>query len=108
MNINLYSIIYHKVNMNEKIEIICGKYPEGYIKKVIENDPNFVFSSDSNYVPRKLEDGDGNIVFVNSFQECEHYASTGWDENSIVDQEVSLQIFSSLIFIIISSIIFYK
>jgi len=94
--------------MNQKIEIICGEYPENYIKEVIENDPNFVFVPDPTYQARKLEDKDGNIVFVNSFQECEHYAGSGWDQNSIVNQEFSLQIFSSLFFIIITSIIVYK
>ena len=62
-----------------KIENACGKIPENYIKPEISNNPNYVFRSDSNYQNRVLWDETSNIVIVNSFIECEHYFTGGWN-----------------------------
>ena len=59
---------------------ICGEYPVGFEKLDIASDPNFVFVPDPNYQSRKVFDADGNSAFVNSFIECEHYVSGGWDK----------------------------
>ena len=62
-----------------EIEEICGNYPEGFEKLDISSDPNYVFVNDPNYSAKQLFDAEGNKVFVNSFIECEHYVSGGWD-----------------------------
>ena len=65
--------------VNKKVEALCGPYPENFIKEEIVSNPDFVFINDPNYVIRILQDYDGNIVYVSSFTECEHYVDGGWD-----------------------------
>tara|TARA_B100000029_G_scaffold497930_1_gene566080 strand:- start:1279 stop:1599 length:321 start_codon:yes stop_codon:yes gene_type:complete len=65
----------------EKITTICGNYPEGFSKAEVSNNPNFIFENDPSYQGVRLGDADGNTVFVNSFLECEHYVSGGWDNS---------------------------
>ena len=64
---------------NEIIQAFCGEYPSDFEDKDISSDPNFVFQNDPAYEAVKLYDIDGNSVFVNSFFECQHYVSGGWD-----------------------------
>ena len=60
-------------------ENICGEYPADFIKEDISSNPNYVFVNDPSFVSTKLWDEFGNTVFVNSFIECEHYVSGGWN-----------------------------
>lgn len=74
-----------------KVEQLCGLFPEGFKKLDISSDPNFVFVNDPNYSTRQLFDSEGNKVSVNSFIECEHYVSGGWDFTPILSSELYLQ-----------------
>ena len=60
------------------VEDLCGEYPLNYVSPEIGNDPNYVFISDPNFESKRLQDEVGNVVFVNSFIECEHYVLGGW------------------------------
>lgn len=75
----------------EKSSVIrlCGEYPENFQKLEILSDPNFVFKPDQNYQTRKVWDIEGNYVFVNSFQECEHYVLGGWSFDPLQQLEIS-------------------
>jgi len=64
---------------NDIVIRLCGEYPEGFEKLDIESNPNFVFTNDSGYETINLYDYDENVVSVNSFAECEHYVTGGWD-----------------------------
>ena len=89
---------------NEVIEI-CGTYPEGFQKIEISSNPNYIFINDPNFTPVKVWDIDQNSVLVNSFIECEHYVSGGWDSNLNNFNETNYQSyvvsFSLLTFLII-------
>ncbi len=76
---------------NETVVKICGEYPYDFVKEDIASNPNFIFTNDLNYQGVKVWDKDGNFVFVNSFKECEHYVSGGWDGDPIKIQESNLQ-----------------
>ena len=65
-----------------KITNICGDYPEGFQKKDFESNPNYSFANDPNYEGVTVYDFEGNSAFMNSFEECEHYVSGGWEYNS--------------------------
>ena len=66
--------------MNElTVEVLCGNYPENFSSVDISSNPNFVFENDPKYEPVTLFDVDENAATVNSFQECEHYVSGGWN-----------------------------
>lgn len=75
----------------DKIESICGVYPNNFEKPDITSDPNYVFVNDPSYSARQLFDADGNKVLVNSFIECEHYVSGGWGFSPLKNQELLLQ-----------------
>tara|TARA_B100000427_G_scaffold40044_2_gene28874 strand:- start:12808 stop:13113 length:306 start_codon:yes stop_codon:yes gene_type:complete len=93
--------------VKEKIVNLCGEYPENFQKIDIKNDPNFTFVADPSYEGVKLTDIDGNNVIVNSFIECEHYVSGGWDVNILLDNEVALQNYISFIFFGLGTIAFF-
>jgi len=80
---------------------ICGNYPENFVPIKLENDPNYSFPNDPTFPLVKLFDYEENTVFVNSFVECEHYVSGGWDylpeiknEESFLDLFIVFSIFS--------------
>ena len=79
---------------------ICGEYPENFQKLEILSNPNFIFKADPNYQTRKVWDVEGNSVFVNSFQECEHYVSGGWSFDPLLQLENSHRL--SLLLIVVS------
>ena len=91
--------------MKEIIEQICGNFPKNFEEPKIENDPNFVFLPDSNFIPKTVFDHEGNSVIVNSFVECNHYLSNGWDYFPLLQEEYFLQnvLFNSYIFLGLSS-----
>lgn len=61
------------------VESICGEYPADYVKEDISSNPNYVFVNDPSFESVRLLDEVGNVVFVNSFIECEHYVNGGWN-----------------------------
>ncbi len=94
--------------MNDKKVIeICGEYPEDFIKEDILSNPNFIFTNDPGYLGVKVWDIDGNSVFVNSFQECEHYVTGGWDIIPIQDREYFLQNFLLLGVLVVVVVKYY-
>ena len=64
------------------VESICGETPNNFVEIDIEKNPNYVFVPDSNFLKINLEDNDGNTVTVNSYEECSHYVSGGWNKPS--------------------------
>lgn len=87
------------------IEQLCGEYPSNFVKEDISSNSNFVFTPDKDYEPRNLFDSEGNSVSVNSFVECEHYVSGGWDFQPVKSQELIYQTSLTylVIFLIVSS-----
>lgn len=87
--------------LNSYVVKFCGEYPENFIKINISNNPDYVFENDSDFESVQLFDAEGNIVFVNSFQECEHYVTGGWDftVNQINESQFhsTLSVFSILL-----------
>ena len=73
------------------VEELCGVYPEDFEKLDISSDPNFVFTNDPNYPAKQLFDADSNKISVNSFVECEHYVSGGWNFAPVASSELLLQ-----------------
>ena len=75
------------------IENACGEYPINFAKPDISSNPNYVFVNDSAYENRVLWDELSNLVIVNSFIECEHYFTGGWNyfsqEYYLANQESS-------------------
>lgn len=96
--------------MNEIIESICGKIPASFKPIEIQSNPNFIFSADTNFTPRSVTDYEGNSVTVNSFIECYHYVSNGWDYSPLLNNEYILQniFFSSFIFIGLTTFYLFK
>lgn len=93
--------------MKEIIESICGKIPSGFKPVEIQNNPNFIFSPDKNFKPISVTDYEGNSVTVNSFIECYHYVSNGWDYSPLLNNEYILQNTFFLTFIFIGLSTFY-
>lgn len=93
-----------------KIEELCGQYPSNFEKVDFESNPNFVFTSDTSYTSRQLFDSEGNTVFVNSFIECEHYVSGGWDYSPLKNNEIILldTLFNIVLILCIASFVFNK
>jgi len=93
--------------MENEVTYFCGTYPEGFEKVLIENDSNFIFNPDPSFEPKTLFDSEKNNVTVNSFLECEHYVTGGWNFNPVKEQEIFLQDTISLSFFILGIIVFY-
>ena len=77
--------------MKNDVIQICGPYPEGFTKDAISSDPNYVFVNDQNFAAVKVWDIDDNSIFVNSFIECEHYVTGGWNYIPKQNSEYLLQ-----------------
>jgi len=74
-----------------KVVELCGEYPQDFEKVDFSSNPDFVFENDTNFSSKQLFDSEGNTVFVNSFIECEHYVSGGWDYSPLKNNEIQLQ-----------------
>ena len=85
-----------------KVDDLCGEIPENYIKEEVVNDSNFVFNPDPNYEPVLLYDIENNSVVVNSYVECEHYVSGGWNFEPLKNSE---QIFQNSLFIVVTALL---
>ena len=92
----------------ELVQKFCGEYPSEYIKPDIESNPNFVFENDINFKSVQLWDVDGNTVFVNSFIECEHYVSGGWDYSPLKNNEIQLQDITLYVVLLLLAITYSK
>lgn len=91
---------------NNIVVKLCGNYPENFIKPDINSNPNYVFENDINYDSIKLFDADENSVFVNSFIECQHYVTGGWDFlPEIRNEEFYLNVFTIFSIISVFSIV---
>ena len=86
---------------NKIVKIICGEYPDNFKKVEIKSDENFVFENDPSYITVQLFDRDENTVYVNSFIECEHYVTGGWDQNSIIILENDLIQTTTIVFFLV-------
>jgi hypothetical protein len=87
------------------VEELCGVYPEDFEKLDISSNPNFVFTNDPNYPAKQLFDADSNKISVNSFVECEHYVSGGWNFTPVTSSEFLLQdnlIYISLVLLVLT------
>ncbi len=91
--------------MNNDVIKLCGDYPEDFKKIDISDDINYVFTPDESYENVKLYDSENNSVFVNSFTECEHYVSGGWNYNPISSNEIFSQNVVSVTFLILGIVI---
>jgi len=91
----------------EILELFCGPIPENY-SPVNTKDNNFIFLNDPNFDPLNLFDFFGRVVTVNSFQECAHYVSGGWEPSKVTIFDIIIPIIFVLtvIFLIIISIRF--
>ena len=74
-----------------KVVELCGDTPQDFEKVDFSSNPDFVFENDINFSSKQLFDSEGNTVFVNSFIECEHYVSGGWDYSPLKNNEIQLQ-----------------
>lgn len=85
------------------VEQLCGKYPSDFKKADVLSDPNYVFVNDPSYPATTLLDYDKNIVTVNSFLECEHYVSGGWNYLPTISLESEYHL---ILFGVVTSLIF--
>ena len=74
-----------------KVVELCGGIPQDFEKVDFSSNPDFVFENDIDFSSKQLFDSEGNTVFVNSFIECEHYVSGGWDYSPLKNNEIQLQ-----------------
>lgn len=58
---------------------LCGNVPEDFKNLEVSSNPNYIFEVDPNFDPVILYNADGTPIQVNSFAECEHYFSGGWN-----------------------------
>ena len=69
------------MEVTQKIIEYCGLKPSNVEFIDVGNNPNFVFTDDSNFETVILYDAEGNIINVNSWLECAHYVNGGWVNN---------------------------
>lgn len=94
---------------NSIVEKICGKYPENFKKIDIDSNPNFIFQNDTLYETINVFDKEGNTASVNSFLECEHYVSGGWDVIPIERSELYyLNVLSTVVIFAVFLNIFFR
>ncbi len=85
---------------------ICGNYPENFSPASVESNPDYVFQNDNTYSSIQLFDADQNTVFVNSFLECEHYVSGGWDY--LPNESKESFYYETISILLVSGIIIYS
>ena len=101
----MFSIInyYDVLMVTNKIIEICGLVPINYSKENL-NSGNIVFQNDPDFNPINLYDFWGNLVTVNSFEECQHYVEGGW----YIDKLTIIDIFQIVFLLLIISFLVYK
>ena len=83
---------------------LCGNIPEDFKKIDISSNPNYIFEVDPNFNSVILYNEDGIPIQVNSYTECEHYVSGGWNlvnfnKNEIYSQNIITILLTLSIFI---------
>jgi len=91
-----------------KVVELCGDYPQDFEKVDFSSNPDFVFENDNNFSSKQLFDSEGNTVFVNSFIECEHYVSGGWDYSPLKNNEIQLQDITLYVVLLLLAITYSK
>ena len=101
----MFSIInyYDVLMVTNKIIEICGLVPINYSRENLNSD-NIVFQNDPDFNPINLYDFWGNLVTVNSFEECQHYVEGGW----YIDKLTIIDIFQIVFLLLIISFLVYK
>ena len=61
-----------------KIEENCGPKPNDFTPSNLVGD-NYIFENDPDFNKTNLSDFFGRKVTVNSYEECAHYVSGGWE-----------------------------
>lgn len=93
--------------LNENIlNNACGENLTGTEEVVITEGSNYIFVNDPNYDPLTLYDLEGNIVNVNSWQECIHYTKGSWSTLPPETFDYSI-LYAPLVIIGLFSIIYY-
>lgn len=67
------------MSKNSKVIQLCGEYPKNFTSINLDGVQNFIFEDDPNFEVVTLFDIEMNVASVNSFIECEHYVTGGWD-----------------------------
>jgi len=83
-------------NLSNVIES-CGIAPDGISYFDPGNDPNFVFTQDSNFEIVTLYDVEGNIANMNSWFECAHYVNGGWSNAQVLNYQGDKVLFISIL-----------
>ena len=78
------------------LEQICGTNNSDQKFSLINSDGILVFTNDPNYSTVQLWNKLNKTVYVNSFEECEHYFLGGFDST----QQLNTEIYSRLILIV--------
>jgi len=96
------------MEVTQKIIEYCGLKPSSVEFVDVGNNPNFVFTNDTNFETVILYDVEGNIINVNSWLECAHYVNGGWVNNmdAFINEEKIL--FFVLIGLIVAGSFFKK
>jgi hypothetical protein len=84
----------------------CGENLAGAEEAVITEGSDYIFVNDPNFDPLTLYDLEGNIVNVNSWQECIHYTKGNWSTLPPETFDYSI-LYAPLIITGIFSIIYY-
>ena len=115
LNLNKYLLIFlfilgcQGTQGELDVEIICGVEPVDNIRLDSSTENNIIFENDPAYNNLNLYDIEGNAVTISSWNECFHYASTGWDYyidgSKIILSSIKLTTFG-FIFLFIFSLIF--
>jgi len=87
-----------------KVVELCGEIPSNFEKVDFSCNPNFVFENDPVFTAKQLFDEEGNTVFVNSFVECEHYVTGGWEFSPLKNYEV--QMLDMMLYVVIALLVF--
>ena len=90
----------------KEIVDVCGLIPEGFIKANPKGN-EYVFISDPNFQPINLINFLGNVVTVNSYQECYYYVDLGFGVNTFTIYNL-LSIMISVILLIFFIYLFKK
>ena len=86
-------IKYSYKTLNDNVTKFCGEAPVNFQQIDIQSNPNYVFKNDPSFISIQLFDVEGNSVFVNSYLECQHYVSGGWDYVQFQRHESDYHIF---------------
>ena len=78
------------------LEQVCGTNNSDQIFSEINSDGILIFINDPNYSGVQLWNRLNKTVYVNSYEECEHYFIGGYDSS----QQLNIEIYSRVILIV--------